>query len=97
MFIAFLFSSHSPCLARADIIVLDYIVKGKLISKLEENERVSLIFSTNRKSVTREEVSNGYNHFNPWLKHIKVVLYGSSHRRNECLNDVFQKFKSYSI
>lgn len=75
MFIALLFFSHSPCLARADIIVLDYIVKGKLISKLEENERVSLIFSTNRKSVTREEVSNDYNNFNPWLKHIKECRY----------------------
>ncbi|CAB4006432.1 Hypothetical predicted protein, partial [Paramuricea clavata] len=49
--------SHPFCLSGADIIVLDYIIKGKLISKLEENETVSLKFSKKLESVTTKQVN----------------------------------------
>jgi hypothetical protein len=62
LLIALYFFSHPFCLSGADIIVLDYIIKGKLISKLEENETVSLKFS---KKLETKQVSKDYNNLNP--------------------------------
>ena len=67
------FFSHWSCPARADIIILDYIVKGQRISKLEENETVSFNFSKNLKNVTREEVSKIITNYT-LSTHINVVL-----------------------
>jgi hypothetical protein len=72
------FFSHPFCLSGADIIVLDYIIKGKLISKLEENETVSLKFSKKLESVTTKQVSKDYNNLNPFSHVNDVVLYESS-------------------
>jgi hypothetical protein len=66
MFIALCFFSHPSCPVRADIIVLDYIVKRQLILKLEKNETVSLIFSNNWKAVAKKNVSKDYNNLNPF-------------------------------
>ncbi len=54
------FSSNLSVLAVPDVIVLDYIVDGQLIQKLEEHEYVSLNFYKKLDNITREQVSQDH-------------------------------------
>ena len=42
----------------SDIIVLDFIANGQRVSKLEENETVSLDFPLKLQNITQEQVSS---------------------------------------
>ncbi len=54
------FFSNLSALAVPDVIVLDYIVDGQLIQKLEEHEYVSLYFYKKLDNIAREQVSQDY-------------------------------------